>query len=96
MYVALCRLELFLLDEPNSLKGKRHVVRSIKERIRNRFGASVAEVDDHDKWQRATLGIAYVTRERIDAEGVIMKIFGFIEGDGTVEVIDKYLEYQSI
>ncbi|MGV8123919.1 MAG: DUF503 domain-containing protein [Candidatus Xenobiia bacterium LiM19] len=96
MYVALCRLELFLLDEPNSLKGKRHVVRSIKERIRNRFGASVAEVDDHDKWQRATLGIAYVTRERIDAEDVIMKIFGFIEGDGTVEVIDKYLEYQSI
>jgi len=96
MFVALCRLELFLLDEPNSLKGKRQVVRSIKERIRNKFGASVAEVDDHDKWQRATLGIAYVTRERIDAEGVITKIFGFIEGDGTVEVIDKYLDYQSI
>ncbi len=96
MCVALCRLELFLLDEPNSLKGKRHIVRSLKERIRNRFGASVAEVDDHDKWQRATLGIAYVTRDRTDAEGVIMKIFGFIEGDGTVEVVDKYLDYQII
>lgn len=93
MVAALCRLELFLLDEPNSLKRKRQIIRSLKERIRHRFGASIAEVDEHDKWQRASLGIAFVSCMKKDVESVLSKIMGFIESDGTVEIIDKAVEY---
>ena len=43
------------LGEVADLKGKRKLLKSLKEQTRGRFGASVAEIDGHDKWQRATL-----------------------------------------
>ena len=48
--------------EARSLKGKRKHVKSAKAQLQNRFGASVAEVDHHEKWQRARLTIACVAR----------------------------------
>ena len=57
--------------ESHSLKEKRSHVRSAKEQLRNRFGASVAEVDHHDVWQRARLMIAVVTREAGEAERLL-------------------------
>lgn len=50
MYVAVCRLDLHIRSS-QSLKEKRRVVRSVIERVRNKFGASVAEVASQDKWQ---------------------------------------------
>ncbi len=46
-----------------SLKDKRQVVQSFKERVRSRLGISIAEVDHHDKLQRATFGVAVVSSE---------------------------------
>jgi uncharacterized protein len=92
MFVALCRVELFILEEPHSLKRKRQIIKSMKERIRHRFGVSIAEVDDLEKWQRACLGIAYVTREKNEAEQLIAKLLGYMESDGTVEIMTKHLE----
>jgi uncharacterized protein len=46
--------------EVQDLKGKRKLVKSLKDGIRQRFGASVAEIDGHDKWQRSTLLCALV------------------------------------
>ncbi len=61
----LCLLELELhLPENASLKGKRKELQSLKAQLRNRFGATVAEVDHHDLWQRARLTTALVGRER--------------------------------
>jgi uncharacterized protein len=57
----VCLLEVRLhFGETHDLKGKRKLVKSLKDSIRQRFGASVAEVDGHDKWQRATLLCALV------------------------------------
>ncbi|MDQ7822907.1 MAG: DUF503 domain-containing protein [Candidatus Eremiobacteraeota bacterium] len=86
-------MELHLLEEPDSLKKKRAVVKSLKDRVRNRFGASIAEVDDLEKWQRATLGIAFVTGEKKNAESVLSKIAGYVESDGSVEIIGCITEY---
>jgi uncharacterized protein YlxP (DUF503 family) len=58
-FVAILTVELHF-PEASSLKGKRHFVRSAKDNLRNRYGASVAEVDHHDLWQRATLTVACV------------------------------------
>ncbi len=59
-----------------SLKQKRGVVKSIIQRLRNRFNISVAEVDGQDTWQRAVLGLAVVG---CDAEGVRRRIGGAVE-----------------
>ena len=66
-FVAILTVELHF-PEAASLKDKRHFVRSAKDNLRNRFGASVAEVDHHDLWQRATLTVACTARSAHDAE----------------------------
>ena len=57
----LCVVEVRLhLNESHDLKGKRKLLHSLKAQLRQRFGASVAEIDGHDKWQRSTLLCALV------------------------------------
>ena len=54
MVLGILRVELFL-PENGSLKEKRHLIRSIKDKVRSSLNVSVAEVDHHDLWQRASL-----------------------------------------
>ena len=61
-YVRILNVELHF-PEAGSLKGKRKYVKSAKAQLEHRFGASVAEVDHHDLWQRARLAVACVARE---------------------------------
>ncbi len=65
-FVAILTVELHF-PEAGSLKSKRHHLRSAKDNLRNRFAASVAEVDHHDLWQRATLLVACAARTARDA-----------------------------
>jgi len=69
-FVAILTAELHF-PEAGSLKGKRHFVRSAKDNLRNRFGASVAEVDHHDLWQRATLTVACAARDAHEAQELV-------------------------
>jgi hypothetical protein len=66
-FVAILTVELHF-PEAGSLKGKRHYVRSAKDVLRQRFGASVAESDHHDLWQRATLTVACAARSASEAD----------------------------
>lgn len=61
-YVGIVSFELFF-PENHSLKGKRKELLSLKAQLQRRFGASVAEVDHHDVWQRARVTMTCVTRE---------------------------------
>jgi uncharacterized protein YlxP (DUF503 family) len=58
-FVELIEIRLHF-GEVQDLKGKRKHVKSLKDSVRKRFGASVAEIDGHDKWQRSTLLCALV------------------------------------
>ena len=61
MRAYVCVIEVRLhLNDSHDLKGKRKVLHSLKAQLRQRFGASVAEVDGHDTWQRTTLVCALV------------------------------------
>lgn len=61
MATYLCVIEVRLhLNESHDLKAKRKLLHSLKAQLRQRFGASVAEVDGHDTWQRTTLVCALV------------------------------------
>src|SRR3989442_14384232 len=83
--VALGRIEP-PLPAVDSLKGKRHVIKGLKEKVRAKFEVAVAEVDHQDTWQRATLAVAYVSHDSRHANEVVSKAMNFIEGnvDGTV------------
>ena len=66
-YVAILAVELHF-PEAGSLKGKRKHVLSAKAQLQNRFGASVAEVDHHELWQRCALTAAFAAREAREAQ----------------------------
>ena len=89
--VALGMVELHLPDV-GSLKGKRHVLKGLKERVRARFEVSVAEVGHHDLWQRATLALAYVSADARHANEVVSKAMDFIEDHVEGRVLDTSVE----
>lgn len=91
MIVGSCEIEL-LIYEANSLKEKRHVLKSIIERIKSRFNASVAEVKYNDLWNRSVIGIAVVSNEKVLCESVILKIISFVDNDDRVEIIRHTME----
>ena len=59
MFVGVAEIVVFI-PHSGSLKAKRSVVNSLRDRIRSRFRAAVSEIDDHDLWQRARVGVAVV------------------------------------
>ena len=69
-WVGILSAELHF-PEAHSLKEKRMYLRSAKAQLQNRFGASVAEVDHHDVWQRARITLALVARRHGDAERLL-------------------------
>ena len=91
MVVGVLRLTLFL-PENHSLKGKRQVLRAIKDRVRNKFNVSIAESDGHDMWQRAELGICQVGSDRPVVDGALREVVNFIEGLGLAPLGEEQLE----
>lgn len=89
--VALGMVELHLPDV-GSLKGKRHVLKGLKAKVRARFEVSVAEVDHQDSWQRATLAVAYVSADARHANEVVSKAMDFIEDTVEGRVIETHVE----
>ncbi|MFC2014673.1 DUF503 domain-containing protein [Chloroflexota bacterium] len=92
MHIGVCRIR-FRLPENGSLKGKRRVVKSIINRVVNKFNVSIAEVDDLDLWQVATLGISYVSNDKRHANEVLSKVAEFISDTRfDIEVLDYNIE----
>jgi len=96
MNIGVCRISL-RLPENQSLKGKRQVLKSITTRIRNQFNVSVAEVDDHDLWQLATIGICCVSNDKRYTNQVLSKVVDFIAGSRfEVEILNHEIEILSV
>ncbi|MFZ5518460.1 MAG: DUF503 domain-containing protein [Candidatus Zhuqueibacterota bacterium] len=91
MFVGICQIELFI-PESESLKAKRFVLKSLKTKIQNKFNVSIAEVENNDKWQRSTLGVATVSNDKKIVDSTLNKIISFIENDFRVEVVDVSIE----
>jgi len=89
--VAVGTVELHLPDI-GSLKGKRHALKGLKDTLRRRFEISVAEVDHHDVWQRATLALACVSRLPPRQREVISKAMDYIEDHVDGWVTDVQVE----
>jgi hypothetical protein len=91
MIVCSCEIEI-LIYESNSLKEKRHVIKSIIERIKSKFNASVAEVGYNELWNRSLIGIAVVSNNKNLCDASISKIITFIDNDERVEILNCYKE----
>ena len=78
-YVGILSVELHF-PEAGSLKGKRKYVKSAKAQLQNRFGASVAEVDHHELWQRSRLTLSCVAREYREVEALLADAERYLHG----------------
>jgi len=92
MNIGVCKVRL-RLPENQTLKGKRQILKSITERVKNRYNVSIAEVDDQELWQLVTLGITCVSTSAQHANQVLSKVVDFIEKSRfDVELLDYEIE----
>jgi uncharacterized protein len=86
MIVGVSRIELHIAHA-RSLKDKRQVIKSLVHRIGHRFNVSVAEIEHHDLWQRATVAVAHVSHTRRDVEIVLNRVAEYAETANGAEVL---------
>jgi hypothetical protein len=91
MVVGICQIRLIIHDT-RSLKEKRRVVKSVVEKVRNRFPVSIAEVGDHELWQSAVIGFCLISSEQVFVRSSIDKVINFIENLCLAEVIVSHTE----
>jgi hypothetical protein len=87
MFVGIVQIQLHI-PAARSLKDKRSVVQSLKERIRHRTHASVAEVDHQDLWQRCALGVAVVSGESHQVDELLQAVRDIVYSVHGAEVLD--------
>ena len=94
MFVGVARLTLQIADS-GSLKSKRQVLRRITDRVKARFNVSVAEVEDQDLWQRATIALAVVSADRRHVDEQVQKILHFVEEMYVAPLVTREVEILS-
>ena len=95
MPIAYLTLEL-RIEAAHSLKDKRQVVRSVKDRLRNSFNISVAEIDATDLWQRATIGVVSISDSRDYLQGLMQNVERAavkLANNVGAEVVDSFMDY---
>jgi hypothetical protein len=95
MVIGVCQLDL-RIPENHSLKGKRHVIRKLVDRVRSRFNIAISEVGDNDLWQRAQIGICMVSNDRRHMNSSLDKVIDFIEKMHLVEIVHSEMEILSV
>lgn len=91
MKIGCCQLK-FHLHGNHSLKGKRKVVSSMKDRVRSKFNVSIAEVGDNDIWQSIELGVAAVGPDPKYIDGLIKQVVDYLDNMQLAEMTDCKFE----
>ena len=92
MWACAIRIRL-RIQGVRSLKGKRAVLRPHVERMRRMASLSVSEIDDHEHWQRATLGVAAVAPDARALDSLIDRVRRYVDGQVDVELVDLSVSY---
>jgi uncharacterized protein YlxP (DUF503 family) len=93
--IAFLTIEL-RIEAAHSLKDKRQVLRSLKDKLRASFNVSVAELDAADLWQRATVGVVSISGSRDYLRGLMEKVERAatrIANNAGAEITDSFIEY---
>lgn len=91
MTIGILKLVLFIPGS-NSLKEKRMVLHSLKARLRNNFNVAITQIDDDDKWQKTTLAVVGVEKDRKNMNSILSRIINFIEEFRQISLIDYEME----
>ena len=91
MFVGIGLLKI-VIHQSSSLKEKRQVVKSILGKVRSKFDVSIAEVEDNDKWQKCSLGMAVVSNDSGHAHKMLETINEYIENLYLAEVVSFSVE----
>lgn len=91
MIIGILEIEIYIY-ESNSLKDKRRVLRSLMERLKNKFNISIAETGLNDKWNRSIIGISSVSNDTIQMNRILSNVLEFIENDSRVEITYENIE----
>ncbi len=92
MYVGILVIEI-LIYSSTSLKEKRLVLKSMKDRLKKKFNVAVAEIGFQDKWQRAQLGIATISNQHSHLEHSLQQIFQYLDRSDSYEIISYEFNY---
>lgn len=77
----------------DSLKSKRRVIKGLKDRVRARFNASVAEIDFLEQWQRSQIGVTMIGNDRRRLERGCSAINRLLEDSGDIQLLGTRLEW---
>jgi uncharacterized protein YlxP (DUF503 family) len=92
--MVVLRIEIHLrLHAARSLKDKRLVVQSVKQRLRNKFNVAVAEVGSLDRWRDAELGVVSVGSDRRIVDAELESITRYLDSDARFEMVERHVEY---
>ncbi|MDX2022695.1 MAG: DUF503 domain-containing protein [Deltaproteobacteria bacterium] len=91
MVVGIARLTFFI-PASHSLKDKRMVVRRVKDKVRARFNAAIAEVSDQDVWQKGVLGVAVVGNESRFVGQALDEVVRLIRAEAEVTNVERELQ----
>jgi len=91
MAVAIVTLRLSL-PGAHSLKDKRRIVKSLKDRLRQRFNVAVAEMEHHDVWQTACLDVVTVSPDGTFANSTVSKVAEYVRRDARLALVDYSIE----
>ena len=86
MIIGVLRLEIYL-PFAGSLKDKRSVLKSLKDRLRGKFNVAVAEVEPDEKWQRAWLGVSTVGTDRRFVDSYLSQVVDWVRATRAAELI---------
>lgn len=93
MFIGVMRVEL-RIPASNSLKAKRHVVKSLTAGMRAKFNVAVAEVDYQDTWQRSSIGVSCISESAFHATKMLREVERFVERNDQVELLDAFVDVQ--
>jgi len=92
MVIGILRIDLYM-NGNRSLKAKRQILKSLIQRVKSRYNnVSISEVGSHDLWQKATIGISFVSNESRFVNSVLDQVTQFIETTGVVEMGQREFE----
>ncbi len=92
MIIGILTIEIMIFHS-NSLKEKRMLIKSIKDKIKNKYNIAIAELEYLDKWQRSKIGIVTIGNENSHIENSLQKIFNYLDNWNEFEIIKYDFDY---
>lgn len=92
MVIGVLQVQMHL-PSAGSLKGKRKILKSLKDRLKNKFNLSVAELEYQDLWQSSTIGMAIISNDKQFANSVLSKATDLVNNQPEIIVTDIQMEW---